>query len=115
MPPRKKAEDDEKITNPCPGGLSFGRLRKRHNLGRVTDVLCYRCNKRMGCSRCCEPARHLVCLVCHDWATKAALKEHGRMVPREKRGEMMKILFMIYNGKVTEPEGQKLFDELMNL
>lgn len=69
----------------------------------------------MGCSWCCELAKNLVCLKCHDWATRAALREHGRMVPRDKRGEMMKILFMIYTGKVTEEEGQKLFNGAMDL
>lgn len=69
----------------------------------------------MGCSRCCERPKDLICLICHDWATRAAVREHGRMVPREKRAEMMGIVLMIYRGALSPDDGQRLFDELMNL
>ncbi len=46
---------------------------------------------------------------------KVVFQHNGRLVPRAKGAEMMKIVFMIYEGKVSEQDGQKLFDELMNL
>jgi hypothetical protein len=109
--PREKAEPKRT----CPGGLSYNRLRHEHKLGKIEDVLCFRCHKRMGCSGCCERAKNLICLLCHDWATKQALGEHGRMVAQDKREDAMKIVVMAYEGKVTEPEADLLFEQLWRI
>jgi len=110
--PKPKDQTPKRL---CPGGLSYGRRRDDHQLGKVEDVLCYRCHKRMGCSTCCERAPDLICTMCHDWATEEAIKEHGPMVRPENRNDAMKIVQMTYSGKVSQQEAGLLFDSLWNL
>ena len=112
---RRKSKEAEKDKPQCRGGYSFGCRHEPHDFGKVKNVLCYKCSTRLGCSFCVERVTELICNRCHDWASKEALDKHGRMVPREKGAEMMKIVMMIHAGKVTVDDGQKLFDELMNL
>ena len=66
----------------CPGGRSFGRKRGAHDKG--DDVRCYRCKATMGCIHCCESPQDLICLVCHNWADKRGVKQHGNVVLSEK-------------------------------
>lgn len=79
-----KLKGGETGVEKCPGGVSFNRKRHEHEKGKIPDIVCYRCNNRMGCSRCCDPANDLICLVCHNWATKIALARHGDIVPNAK-------------------------------
>ena len=109
--PREKTEPKRT----CPGGLSYNRRRDEHKLGKVEDVLCFRCHKRMGCSICCENPRELFCLICHSWATKVGLWAHGRMLPQDKLEDAIKIVMMAYEGKVTAAEADLLFESLWNL
>jgi hypothetical protein len=112
MPQRKNADPPKQT---CPGGLSYNRRRESHKLGQVEDILCFRCGKRMGCSACCDRPKDLICLICHDWASRTGLREHGPMVPRDKRVDAMKIVTMAYEGKVTPNEADLLFQSLWNL
>ncbi len=77
--PRKQTEQI-KPGRVCRGGQSFGCRHDPHELGKVEDVLCWRCKARLGCSACVQIARELVCLRCHDWGSKAGEEAHGRMV-----------------------------------
>jgi hypothetical protein len=65
----------------CLGGRSWQFKPEPHAPGKVKDIYCYRCKARMGCSFCCEKARELLCLECHNWATKTAMRYHGNIVP----------------------------------
>lgn len=81
----------------CRGGASFGCRRDEHvQRGEDTDmngkkrqverkdVVCYRCQTRMGCTLCVQIARELICLNCHNWATRKGLAAHGNVVPNPK-------------------------------
>ena len=77
----------------CEGGRSFNCWRESHVQkvldGKVqvdlADVYCYRCKVRMGCKRCVESAHDLICLECHNWATKAGVIHHGNVIPNPKQ------------------------------
>ena len=81
MPINKKSNvrDDEEL---CSGGQSFNSRHKTHVKG--SDVYCYRCKTRMGCTACVEVSRELICLYCHNWASKHGLKQHGNVMPNAK-------------------------------
>lgn len=64
----------------CHGGLSMGCNHNPHELGKVEDILCFRCKARLGCSKCVEIPRELVCLRCHDWGHKTAVEAHGAII-----------------------------------
>lgn len=81
----RKPESELKPGRVCHGGLSFGCRHDPHPLGKNPDVLCMRCNARLGCSLCVQIPRELVCLRCHDWADLQGLEAHGAMVPKVKQ------------------------------
>jgi hypothetical protein len=108
-------QTQEKI-RACFGGRSFNCRREGHPVGKVPDILCWRCKTRMGCSRCVESPRDRICLVCHEWATKIAYENHG---PIEKEPviarDAMKIVQMRKSGQITDQESEQLFSELWKL
>lgn len=77
--PNKPASTDAEI---CTGGLSFNCRHDDHQ--KSLDVFCYRCERRMGCRLCCERPIELICLGCHNWASKAGLSRHGNIIPNSK-------------------------------
>jgi hypothetical protein len=81
---RKVKEDSPEIIGACRGGRSWQFKQDPHKPGKIKDIYCYRCKTRMGCSFCCEKARELLCLECHNWATKTAMRYHGNIVPNPK-------------------------------
>lgn len=100
----------------CPGGLSYGRRREEHELGRRPDILCYRCKKRLGCSSCVASAYDLICLSCHDWGTERAMERHGPMVKdRERQAAGWKIVLMADAGTLIEEDIDRLFQELFTV
>jgi len=86
MASRKKVQPEEGDSKAgyCCGGRSWQRKQEPHPPGKVRDVYCYRCKARMGCSRCCERERDLLCLECHNWASKIGVAFHGNVVPNDK-------------------------------
>lgn len=96
----------------CPGGLAFGRFGGEHKLGKQPDILCFRCKKRLGCSSCCPPKRDIICKACRDWGSRDALDIHGRLVPREKVSDAMKIIAIIVDGKLDIHGAGLLFKQL---
>ena len=80
---RKLRASTPQSTVYCGGGQSLNCARPSHVQGRY-EVTCFRCKTRMGCSFCCESARELICLVCHNWAAKKALKIHGNVIANSK-------------------------------
>jgi hypothetical protein len=81
--PREKAQPKPKVEQ-CNGGRSYGCRREPHDYGRIRDVLCYRCGSRMGCSACVERPREMLCLACHNWASRLGVEHHGNIVPNSK-------------------------------
>ena len=73
---------EQKKQNLCISGVSFNRRKEAHEKG--TPVLCYRCSAVMGCRWCCEPPRELICLHCHNWASRRGVERHGDVVPNDK-------------------------------
>lgn len=109
--PRDRAKKKAEEPPDCPGGRSFSCDRSAHKPGAA--VYCWRCNEALGCARCVQLASELVCLRCHDWGSRAALRAHGPMVrDREVGGEAFKIALMIQRGQVTQGDGEKLIAEL---
>jgi len=53
-------------------------------MGRIENVLCCRCNARLGCSLCCERVADVICLECHNWGHKRGVRKHGNIVPNIK-------------------------------
>jgi len=80
MSMRRKKTDE--IKNPCSGGRSYGCRKAEHEKGR--EVICHRCKAVMGCIKCCENGRDLICLGCHNWATRSGVRYHGNIVPNHK-------------------------------
>lgn len=78
----KKREAELKPGKVCRGGISFGCRHEPHSIGKIEDVLCWKCKARLGCSACVQIAQERVCLRCHDWGSKAGLAAHGSMVDR---------------------------------
>lgn len=68
----------------CSGGKSFNCRHAPHDKGKSPDILCYRCQSRMGCSHCCELPSELLCLICNNWADRRGVKHHGNIVPNYK-------------------------------
>lgn len=69
----------------CIGGRSYNRHQIEHEKSaKKPDIYCYRCGTRMGCAVCCEMPRELICLICHNWATKTGLAFHGNIIPNRK-------------------------------
>ncbi len=96
----------------CHGGNSFGCMHEEHKL--ADDVFCFRCDERMGCRRCVQIARELLCLRCHDWATRIALRVHGPIVRDRKVGmEALRMVKMVLEGKLSAEDGEKLINDLM--
>ena len=83
MAKRVGASKAETSRGQCPGGLSLWRNQAPHELGKVPDIVCYRCKARMGCSSCCQIPSELICGRCQDWATRAGFERHGAMVRRQ--------------------------------
>jgi len=79
MPKVKEPKKDQ-----CRGGASWGCHKAPHDLGQTADVHCYRCQTRLGCSDCCQPARELLCLRCHNWGTRIGVSVHGDIVASTK-------------------------------
>lgn len=104
-----RARDSEKPLRPCPGGFAFARRKIPHELGKIPDILCINCKRRLGCSWCVGLPCDVACNHCHDWGTKEALGRHGRLLPEELRADAIKILFMIVGGRLTEKEGSSEF------
>jgi hypothetical protein len=74
----------------CTGGLGFNSKREVHvKGGRIgkgrKDILCFRCQARMGCEICCEREHSLICTKCHNWANLKGVKRHGNIVPNSKQ------------------------------
>jgi hypothetical protein len=72
------------VDRTCTGGQSFGCRREEHAIGKIPDLLCYRCLTRLGCSTCVESAHERICLSCHNWGTRAGVQRHGNVVPSHK-------------------------------
>lgn len=70
------------VKHPCQGGRSFSRLRADHEAGDT--VICYRCGERLGCTICCQQPVELICLICHNWGTRAGVERHGDVAPSDK-------------------------------
>jgi len=68
----------------CTGGRSYNCNHRPHDVGRVANILCYRCSARLGCSFCCERSIDLICLNCHNYGTRAAVRHHKDIVPSIK-------------------------------
>lgn len=79
-----RRDEEKKPKDLCIGGQSWARRKFEHERGKIKDVLCYRCGSRMGCSMCVEIGRELLCLICHNWATRTAVRFHGDIVPNPK-------------------------------
>jgi hypothetical protein len=74
---------------------------------------CRFCNEYMGCKMCAERPSELVCLRCNDWALNAGEKKHGRMVKdREKGAEGLRLVSMIYDGRMSMEDGLKCIEDL---
>lgn len=83
------ANEEAPKNDPCEAGQSFGRHHFIHKQAR--KVVCFKCKTFMGCTLCCEIPRELLCLRCHDWATSAALEQHGHIV-RQEKGRIDKLI-----------------------
>jgi hypothetical protein len=73
---------DKKDIEICKGGRSYNCKHEEHE--KATEVWCYRCDSVIGCRNCCESPHELICLNCHNWATKKGLKHHGDIIPNFK-------------------------------
>ena len=96
MPISTNAAIEDKLL--CRGGQSFNCRRiveepgrdsyqlgphDTNHRGRDTRLYCRRCSAYMGCFWCAQQPPELVCLRCHDWATDAGERRHGKMVNPE--------------------------------
>ena len=81
---KKTKEDSPVIIGIRRSGRSWQFKQDPHTPGKIANIYCYRCKTRMGCSFCCEISRELLCIECHNWATKAAVRYHGNVVPNFK-------------------------------
>ena len=79
--PAKPKEKQQQPTG-CQGGDAYNRNREPHAIG--AEVLCYRCKFRMGCTNCVERPAELICLKCHNWASKVGVRRHGNVAVSEK-------------------------------
>lgn len=109
-----KANGDKKV-EVCHGGNSFGCKHDEHPISaKIPDIFCYRCDERMGCYSCVQIARELLCLRCHDWATRIAMRVHGPIVRDRKVGmEALRMVKMVLEGKLSAEDGEKLINDLM--
>ncbi len=78
----KLTPEQTAVTEKCKGGKSWGCKHQEHDKGR--DIICYRCQNCIGCVNCCERAAELICLYCHNFATKTGVNIHGNIVPNIK-------------------------------
>lgn len=102
-----------KTDNLCRGGRSFnckrtsesadpdGRILGPHQ--RSLPVYCRKCDLYMGCSVCAERIDDMVCLRCNDWATDAAERQHGKMVPHDVALRELKKIVELAGVKKIEP------------
>lgn len=77
--PRRQLDEKREL---CTEGRSFNR--KKHEHAKGSTVICYRCETVMGCVWCCEPLQELICLVCHNWASRRGVEKHGDVGPNDK-------------------------------
>ena len=110
MPKPEKKE----LIKKCSGGNSFGCRRSEHKQGKFL-FQCRLCNQFMGCSVCAQNPMELICNRCRDWATRAALQTHGKMVPEHKRTDAMKIVMLRFTGKLSQQDAEREFSELWAL
>ena len=95
------------FTEQCAGGSSFrckkgpyriwDDWRSTHDAG--TPYCCRSCKLYMGCSKCAQIPRELVCLKCHEWAMDEGEKEHGKMM--RPGNPKVKILVADLTAKMT--------------
>jgi hypothetical protein len=107
----------------CRGGRSYGCKKiigdtetEGPTLGPHKKVsggyYCRFCEEYMGCKLCAQNPSELVCLRCHDWALDVGEKKHGRMVKdREKGAEALKLVSMIYDGRISLDDGLKCIND----
>ena len=106
--PREVKEQKKK----CPGGLGMDRYHGEHHLGKTSDIVCYRCHARLGCSLCLPMMSEIVCRRCKSWGTRTALGTHGPIVNRDTAWTAFQVVMMIKTGGMKVDEATELIEEL---
>lgn len=109
----KRKSTEKKKENLCPGGRSFNNRKFEHEKG--TEINCYRCGALMGCTWCCEIFREIICLACHNWATKKGMEGHGDVVPNRKVPHVRTdIGWRHWTGKGTDFTVEPLIEQILS-
>ena len=66
----------------------------------------------MGCAVCLEDVACLVCRNCRDWANDISERVHGKMIKNDElKSQGIKLVLMLYEGKINQEEYDKLWGE----